>query len=177
MRAANLPPKVTDTHVYFFGYEGPEPENCFQQWYPSPMQDPKSNPPAQFTTAEQYMMYQKALLMDDIVTATKILASATPAEAKALGREVKNFSQQKWDAECDRIVEEGNWLKFSQNKDCMQALLSTDSKVLVEASPTDRIWGVGFAPDEAEGRDAEYGENKLGKALMRVRDRLVRDVR
>jgi len=42
----------------------------------------------------------------------------------------------------------------------------------VETSPNDRLWGVGFNTDEALDHINEWGENKLGKALMRARDRL-----
>ena len=118
------------------------------------------------------MMYHKALLMGDEATAAKILESKTPAEAKTLGREVKRFDQGRWDRECDGIVEEGNWLKFSQDARCGEALLGTGEREVVEASPNDRIWGVGFDSEHAIGKEAEWWENKLGKALMRVRERL-----
>lgn len=122
-------------------------------------------------------MHAKAHLMSDTATAASILTCATPAEAKTLGRQVRNFDQALWDAHCDRIVEEGNYLKFSQNEECRDALLGTGERVLVEASPNDRVWGVGFAVGEVEGRQGEWGENKLGKALMRVRERLAGEVR
>lgn len=177
MRAAKLLPKVTSTHVFFFGYEGPEPESCFQQWFHSPFTESSTTTrsPLCFPTAEHYMMYHKALLMGDLGTAAKILSAPTPAEAKALGREVVGFEQDVWDRECDKVVERGNWLKFSQNEDCKEALLETGGKAIVEASPNDRVWGIGFAADEAERKEGEWGANKLGKALQRVRDRLRRE--
>lgn len=127
---------------------------------------------AKFLTAEHYMMYHKALLMHDAATAKKILSAPTPAEAKSLGREVKNFDQKAWDEKCDKIVERGNWLKFTQDDKCRSALLGTGDRKIIEASPSDKIWGIGFAADEAEGKESEWGANKLGKALERVRDRL-----
>lgn len=69
-------------------------------------------------------------------------------------------------------MEKGNWLKFSQDQNCREALLATGDRTIVEASPNDRIWGIGFRASQAEGKESEWGENKLGKALMRVRDRL-----
>ena len=99
--ANSLPPKVTDKFVFFFGWEGPYPEGCLQQWYPSPFIDPEASggyddddenvperQPLKFHSAEQYMMYWKALLMGDDEVALKIVDCKTPAEAKALGREV-----------------------------------------------------------------------------------------
>lgn len=41
-----------------------------------------------------------------------------------------------------------------------------------QASPRDRIWGIGFGRERAESQRARWGLNLLGKALMRVRDRL-----
>ena len=50
-----------------------------------------------------------------------------------------------------------------------EMLLQTGEKELVEASPRDRIWGIGFRAEEAEGRRGEWGENLLGRCLGRVR--------
>lgn len=118
------------------------------------------------------MMYHKSLLMADEAVADKIISSSTPAEAKSLGREVSNFKQEIWDQHCDEVVYRGNWLKFSQSPECEKALLETGDRELVEASPNDKVWGIGFNAEEAEGKETEWGTNKLGKALMRVRDRL-----
>ena len=175
--AQNLPPLVTDKYVFFFGYEGHQPEVCLQQWYPSPFHDPDSlneatGKPLEFHTSEQYMMYFKALLMGDDEVAEKILATKGPGEAKALGREVKNFDQQLWDANCDGVVERANLLKFSQNQRLKDVLLGTGDRELVETSPNDRIWGIGFDTEHALDNVDKWGENRLGKALMRVRDQL-----
>ena len=102
--AQSLPPKVTDKFVLFYGWEdrgSSYPEVCLQQWYPSPFYDPEASggydddedtvsdkKPLEFHTTEQYMMYWKALLMGDDEVALKIVDCKTPAEAKALGREV-----------------------------------------------------------------------------------------
>jgi len=171
MDAAKLPPRITDTAVYFFGYDTGHDEDCFQQWYESEFSDPALED-AKFTNSEQYMMAMKAHLMKDIETAEKIMACSTPAEAKTLGRQVKNFNQPIWDAACDAVVERGNWLKFGQNERLTHILLATGDKTLVEASPNDRIWGIGFDANNAEGKEGEWGHNKLGKALMRVRERI-----
>jgi ribA/ribD-fused uncharacterized protein len=86
----------TDTHIYFFGYDTGSKYDCFQQWYPSTFEEPALADEAEqnsFPTSEHYMMAMKARLMRDEQTARKITAAATPAEAKTLGREVKNFNQ------------------------------------------------------------------------------------
>ena len=172
--AQDLPPKITPQYVLFFGYDGPEPECCLQQWYSSPFieKDNKTGKERQFHTSEQYMMYRKALLMSDNSVAEEILAAKTPGEAKALGRKVRNFDQSVWNENCDRVVEEGNFLKFGQDERLKNILLRTGERDIVETSPNDRFWGVGFNSEEALEHVDEWGENRLGKALMRARERL-----
>ncbi len=64
--------------------------------------------------------------------------------------------------------------KFSQNKDLKIFLLSTGNKVLVEASPYDKVWGVGLTKQDENITDPNnwLGINLLGFALMTVRDML-----
>lgn len=85
-------------------------------------------------------MYRKAVFFDDHASAAAILGSATPTEAGALGRKVKGFDTKRWKEVVAEVAEEGCWLKFSQVKECREALLETGERVLVEASPVDRNW-------------------------------------
>jgi ribA/ribD-fused uncharacterized protein len=68
----------------------------------------------------------------------------------------------------------GNLAKFGEHRDLRDFLLSTGEKVLVEASPYDRIWGIGMTATNAgvERPSAWRGLNLLGFALMEVRERL-----
>lgn len=125
-----------------------------------------------FPTAEHYLTYRKAITMGDTEMAAKILDARTPAEANKLGRGIKGYKPELWKVEREKVAEQGNWLKFSQVEECGRALLDSGDKIIVEASPSDRLWGIGFASDEAEGKEDEWGENILGKALMKVRARL-----
>ena len=119
-------------------------------------------------------MYQKAILFDDQETAAEITIEPEPSKQKALGRKVKGFNNKTWNKKREQIVEDGNWWKFTRSKegDLRELLLKTGDRSLVEASPYDRIWGVGYAAARAEANRGSWGENLLGKALMRVRDRL-----
>lgn len=120
------------------------------------------------------MMYHKAIVFDDRGIADEIALESEPRKQKALGRKVKGFDGKKWNAEREKIVEEGNWWKFTQPKegDMRKMLLDTGNRLLVEASPYDRIWGVGYGASNAEANRGNWGENLLGKALMKVRERL-----
>ncbi|KAL5377967.1 hypothetical protein DPSP01_009413 [Paraphaeosphaeria sporulosa] len=128
-----------------------------------------------YKTAEMWMMVGKARLFGDEDVARDILAADDPREQRALGRKVRNFDEKVWDKNKVRIVEEGNYLKFtiSEDAESLRAmLLATGERELVEASPMDRIWGVGFAEKNAGVNRARWGQNLLGRALMNVRRRL-----
>ena len=120
------------------------------------------------------MMAQKALLFNDLEIFNQIIAAKSPAEAKALGRQVRQFDEATWNRQRSAIVVRGNLEKFRQHPDLQEFLLSTKERVLVEASPVDRIWGIGLAADSerAENPKQWQGLNLLGFALMEVRDLL-----
>ncbi|MFM7927100.1 MAG: NADAR family protein, partial [Pirellula sp.] len=90
----------------------------------------------------------------------------------ALGRKVRGFKDEVWVANARRIVTEGNIAKFSQNEGLKSFLLATGTKVLVEASPYDRIWGIGLGAEDPKAKHPTtwQGENLLGFALMDVRE-------
>ncbi|MCJ1473855.1 hypothetical protein MMC13_002508 [Lambiella insularis] len=162
----------------FFWREFEHPYGFLSQWYPAAFTAPSPIPhkPAMtFSDTEQYMMYHKAVLFQDWETAEKIMLATTPKEYQRLGRQVKGFDKGLWDANKERIVEEGNWYKFTETKgeNLRKKLLELGERELVEASPADRIWGVGFKAETAEANRAKWGENLLGKAIMRVRTRLM----
>lgn len=154
-----------------------------------------------YNSTEQYMMHAKALSFPTTFPNTSdrspapqysphnqrlakaILATSSPREQKMLGRKVSNYSAEIWEPKRYDVVLQGNMLKFSQAATTFPdkngvgislktLLLKTGDRELVEASPQDRIWGVGFAAHEAEQRRSEWGENLLGKVLMDVRARL-----
>lgn len=120
------------------------------------------------------MMAQKALLFDHKEIYDKIIAAKSPAEAKTLGRQVRNFDEVVWNTNRFALVVEGNLQKFSQHPDLKEFLLNTKERVLVEASPVDKIWGIGLAvdSDRADNPKRWNGLNLLGFALMQVRDML-----
>ena len=120
-------------------------------------------------------MYHKALLFNDSDVATQILAATTPIEVKALGRQVKDFDEQIWKENRYRIVKEGNILKFTQHSDLQEKLLATKGKMLVEASPRDRVWGIGYGAKNALANKERWGLNLLGLVLVEVRDEMLEE--
>jgi predicted NAD-dependent protein-ADP-ribosyltransferase YbiA (DUF1768 family) len=135
-------------------------------------------------------MHHKALLFGDEDIAARVLEAGHPRKVKELGRKVRNFNEETWARERLRIVYEGNVAKFSlpvseeglkrgtNNSAAMDVgegglkalLLSTGKRDLVEASPYDNIWGIGFVAKEAYARRNDWGMNLLGIALMAVRE-------
>jgi len=151
-----------DRFMFFWG--GP-----FSQWAKYPMEIDGIT----YNTCEQYMMAEKARLFGDKDAEAKILAARNPREQKALGRKVQAFDQARWDAAREEIVYRGNLAKFCQNADLRERLLSTGDRIIAEASPRDRIWGIGMAEDHPNVTDMSvWGQNLLGKAVMRVRETL-----
>ena len=143
---------------------------CFSQWYNCKFIVDEIT----YHTAEQYMMAQKALLFNDNEIFNEIMRANHPKEYKELGRKIKNFSEVKWNESKYQIVLKGNIAKFSQNEKLKAFLLNTGTKILVEASPYDKIWGIGLSANEEniENPLTWKGENLLGFALMEVRDLL-----
>lgn len=143
-------------------------EACLSQWYPCRFVVDD----VAYGSAEHYMMAQKALLFGDREIYEKIMAAGTPNEMKALGRQIRNFDQDKWDASKYQIVVDGNAAKFGQNDALKAFLLGTGNAVLAEASPYDGIWGIQLAAEDPLATDPKcwQGENLLGFALMEVRD-------
>ncbi len=162
-------------YLMFWGHQPPRDgrvsQSCFSQWFDAGFEIDGIHYP----TAEHYMMAGKALLFDDQQTHGRILKATTPADVKQLGREVRGFDDTQWQAARFDIVVRGNLAKFSQHQALGEYLLSTRDQVLVEASPVDRIWGIGLAADDAKASRPEQwrGLNLLGYALMEVRDRLL----
>jgi ribA/ribD-fused uncharacterized protein len=115
-------------------------------------------------------MHSKALLMGDKEIADKIMQTDDPKVVKALGRLVGNFNQKLWNDNCYKLVLQGNIYKFEQNDESKNILLSTGDRQIFEASPYDRVWGIGISKSDAAKGVAHKGQNLLGKVLMEVRD-------
>ena len=108
------------------------------------------------------------------MSSEKLQIKAFHMKNVALGRKVKNFDEKKWNETKYSIVFAGNLLKFSQDENLKDFLLSTKNDIIVEASPYDKIWGMGMSADDefVENPTRWKGENLLGFALMEVRDEL-----
>ena len=141
---------------------------CLSQWFPLPF----TVDGVTYANAEHWMMANKALLFSDIDSYEKILAAKTPKEAKALGRLVIGFDDLVWKDQCYKIVKQGNIHKFNQHPVYAAFLLDTADQIIVEASPVDKIWGIGLAEsdEDATRPDQWKGKYLLGFALMEVRD-------
>ncbi|UYQ94499.1 NADAR family protein [Chitinophaga horti] len=165
---------ATLKYIFFWGHTPRQADvvdqSCFSQWYPSPFEADGHT----YKTAEHWMMAQKALLFNDTAAFEKIVACRTPAEAKKLGREVLGFDNDAWNAARFNIVVAGNLHKYRQHPEMGAFLKNTGSRILVEASPVDNIWGIGMAKDHPGVMNVHNwrGLNLLGFALMETRDQL-----
>lgn len=178
---------MEDSSLYTFFFREWEEHGELCQWYPSSMSVLKSDlynavgkevgnavsdEYITFVCAEQLMMYCKGIAFDDMQTAEAIMRTDSPREHKALGRKTSGFDITKWRTVMQTVVYLGSISKFSQNPSLRAKLMSTGTTTLVEASPWDRVWGVGYYRTNAVHHLSDWGENLLGITLMKVRQRL-----
>lgn len=161
-------------YLFFWGHTPPASgevgRHVLSQWFPSPFELDGHRYP----TAEHWMMAAKARLFGDEEAAARILTAGSPARAKALGREVRGYDDTRWYEHRFEIVVAGSVAKFGSDPGLRAYLVGTGDRVLVEASPRDRIWGIGLSADDPAAQDPARwrGQNLLGFALMEARSRL-----
>lgn len=176
----------SDQPLYF--WKPHESWGLFGQWYMVNIYDEKSD--FTFNCCEQYMMYYKAKTFNDTAMMAAIREEKVPAKQKKLGQRVKGFKEDVWNQVKFEIVVQANMLKFGQcnarqddgfacptqlkrDVSLKELLLGTRSRLLVEASSLDKIWGIGFNKNKADTVPrSSWGQNLLGKALMEVRSSL-----
>jgi len=129
----------------------------------------------EFNCVEQFMMVQKAMCFNDRATARKILDTPDPKEQKTLGRQVKNFDETEWMCGCRSFVKPGLVAKFTQNPELNKELIETRGRLLVEASPSDHVWGVGLPANCPTIEDTKTwkGFNFLGFLLTDLRVEMI----
>ena len=127
-----------------------------------------------FKTAEQCFMFKKATLFNDDETAQRILEAESPEKAKALGKHIVGFNSHTWKEASSECMFEAMLAKFRDNPELRTFLLQTKQTTLVEASPMDKVWGIGLPLQNKDcfNPDSWKGKNLAGKVLERVRQTL-----
>lgn len=191
--AANTPvqenkPVNDGKYTYFW-----KSQSTFSQWHPSKFVYKNIT----FSSAEQFMMYSKAKLFGSADVAKKIMDyNNTPLIAKFLngtitnkdicndkemlkewdkyqkaikdlGREVKNYVEDVWKVKRVPIVSVASREKYDQNPEYKKELMQHAGTKMVEASPYDKIWGIGLDQYKAAKipEDKWPGLNLLGNVL------------
>ena len=166
----NMYLKNMESSIAIWFYKSNEKHGYMSNFYKCKFTDQNG---IQYNCSEQYFMYMKCLMFDpdNKILLGLILNEINPAKIKLYGREVKNFHQIIWNEHKYNIMCDAIHKKFSQNKHLQEKLYATKGKLLYEAAKNDRIWGIGYTATESRNVDHKYyGENLLGKALMRYRD-------
>ena len=162
--------------LFFWGHTPKTPgrvdASCLSQWYPASFELDG----VRYATAEHAMMAEKARLFGDDEALARVLVAKSPAEAKAIGREVRGYVDEVWAAKRETAVLRGNVAKFDASDALREFLLSTGERILVEASPRDTVWGIGLGGANPAAQDPSRwrGQNLLGFALMEAR-RILRE--
>ncbi|WP_432664407.1 NADAR family protein [Wukongibacter baidiensis] len=163
-------------YIFFWGHQpssdGKITKSCMSQWWKSKFTIDTSH----YCCMEQYMMAEKARIFNDQDMLDAILKSNSPKQIKEFGRKVRHFDEEIWRRKRSAIILNGNFAKFLQDNELKQYLIQTKGKVLVEASPFDKIWGIGLSVDDENIKNPLLwkGQNLLGFALMEVRDELIK---
>lgn len=127
-----------------------------------------------FSSMEQYMMYEKAIVFEDFNMAEKILETQNVGAIKQYGRQVVNYNDIIWNGIRQIIVYKGLFAKFVQNETLRENLRKTDSAILAECAVKDSIWGIGLSMNDPNRFDMNKwnGQNLLGFAIMQVRKQM-----
>lgn len=159
--------RLTNEYVLFWHGE-------FSNWYKCEFEYMGEN----FTSSEQAMMWMKANLFKDVEVANAIMRTNNPKEQKELGRRVRNFDADLWNRNALNYVTEICYYKFKQNAYLKTLLLSYPNLSFVEASPYDKVWGIGLHYDDVDAGDPTkwQGTNWLGIALNRAREMILSDM-
>ena len=128
----------------------------------------------EFSSMEQYMMYEKAKIFEDYFAMDRIISTKDVREIKEIGREVNNYNDLIWNGYRQIVVFKGLLHKFKQNNDLNIKLLDTNESIIAECAVKDLVWGIGFSLNDEQRFDMEKwkGKNLLGFSLMVVRDEL-----
>jgi ribA/ribD-fused uncharacterized protein len=126
-----------------------------------------------YNCSEQALMVAKAELFGDTKAVEAIMSTSDPKIQKQRGREVRNFESTKWEAVAEKEMTAILMCKFGQCPELKRHLLATGDLTIAEASPNDNIWGIGLSARSKDVANKKlWGQNLLGKSLMKVRDRL-----
>jgi len=152
-------------------FHNADEENGFlSNWFMSPF----SSGSIDYSSVEQYMMHQKALVFHDFDIAKKIISQSDANEIKKLGRAVSNYNETVWNGIRQIVVYQGLLMKFRQNSELKKALIETGSAILAECAVNDHIWGIGLGMNDSKRFDLDFwnGQNLLGFSLMEARQEL-----
>jgi hypothetical protein len=160
----NLSQKSNATSIAFFGRASP-----LSNFHPANFNINGVN----YNCNEQYYQSQKASLANDKIAHDRIMETDDPAEQKRLGSMVK-INPEMWDKKSTKIMHSGLVAKFDQNHELADYLLNTSNKLIFEASPRDKTWGIGLSLSHPKVLDqsAHTGLNLLGKILMTQREQI-----
>ena len=165
--------RITDKYVFFY-------KDWLSNYQKTNFYLPsKECPIFTFRTTEQAFMYFKALCFRDFRTAEEIYNwGENPDKCRQLGRKVMWYNDEVWSAVRYKLFYELNYQKYSQDEKLKVKLLDPqfDGKIFVEASPIDKIWGVGLDENNPLIDDESnwLGKNYLGQILTNIREELKR---
>lgn len=144
----------------------------WKSWLSNWKSSPMTIDSVQYTCVAQYMMSMKARLFGDQETLHKIMATTDPKEQKKLGRSVANFNDGQWYEVAFDVVVRGTVEKYRQNPQLLILLQQCGDVEFVEASPMDKVWGIGVDAHHSNAlrKTKWHGKNLLGQAINKAKN-------
>lgn len=126
-----------------------------------------------FCSTEQYYQAKKSLFFNDDITAAKIMSENDPYKIHFLGKYIRNCDESKWQPEACKVLLKANRAKYEQIHIAREALLSTGTDEIGEAT-RDPVFGIGLTINDpaAFDRSKWTGKNLFGNVLKQIRAEL-----
>ena len=154
--------KTSDRVTIFFTKESP-----FSNFHPCDL----SIDGIDYSSVEQYLCHQKALLFDSAQVAAEMLYIEDPKLLKQRAKNLAKFDRETWITKVGDMLKVALMAKFTQNTALKDALLATGDKTLGEACTHDLLFGIGLSMQNPNAMDPTRwrGGNLQGITLMHVR--------
>jgi len=127
-----------------------------------------------WSCSETLFMCYKAVHFNDMHVVTELLEHSEriqPAEAKALGRSIKDYNDAEWatvryDAMLSACLRK--YMQYEDEFDRFFTSLGNQKVLFIEASPFDAIWGVGMNAEVTSNFIRNAGEGNLNTFITRA---------
>jgi ribA/ribD-fused uncharacterized protein len=171
VKVASEPAVPVEEPVFFFpGNPALNETKYLSNLYDAPIQIEGTT----FPTVEHYFQWSKARQFGDAEAQAKILKTPSAKSVKSYGKKVKPFDETVWAGMAENVMRVAVKAKFMQHPDLLVKLRATGTRLLADADPRSKFWGIGTSADTSKAKDPNKwpGKNVMGKILADIRSEL-----